>query len=159
MTSFYIVALTLILATTKISTFQFHSHRPIFYYIRNEEYQNDCRKYWQFRSDTKKFCKMSCPEGSTYLSQTRGCNGPPAKCRPDCFGNTENPLLNWSSWTSWNSRYNGCRIYQNGRREFRYIWYRIRHLQDCSAFCTYYQFDTTYENQPAPVPKPIGQGK
>ena len=86
--------------------------------ITRQKYEFDCTQFWEITSIrilgevlSKREKLKCCPDESSFLEETGKCDGPPAWCRPDCFGCIDNPLMEWSEWSEWSRIHTGFSVF------------------------------------------------
>ena len=110
---------------------------------KTQKYDFDCTRFWEITSTRILGIELlrelkCCPEESSFLEETGECDGPPAWCRPDCFGRYDNPLMEWSEWGHWSRVYSGFS---------KIVEERYRHLKGCQYHQNYHPFRQRQERR------------
>ena len=62
---------------------------------------NNCTRY-HIHTIANLKQQLACPFGTSFRQDgSNFCTGPPSWCKPDCFGNNYNTLMEWTEWGTW----------------------------------------------------------
>ena len=87
---------------------------------------NNCTRYHIDTIDNLKH-QLTCPAGTSFQQNGLNfCTGPPSWCKPDCFGNKYNTLMEWTEWGLWERVWSRSGCYGYDRR--------YRCLKNCASY-------------------------